>query len=151
MSAALLVACLVIGVADGDSLKVKCDEREPAISVRLAEIDAPEIAHKAFGIAEQPGGRESRAALAALCLKQPATVRRLAFDRYRRTVAVVTCNGVNANAAQVRAGMAWAYTATLRARSKMPALETAARAEKLGVWADPAAVAPWTWRKKAPA
>lgn len=148
MSVAVFVLCTVIGVADGDSLKVQCKERQKTISVRLAEIDAPEREHKAFGIKQQPFGAESRANLASLCQGKPATVRRITFDRYGRTVAKVTCNGVDVNAEQVRAGMAWAYTPTLGKRSKMPAIEKAARDAHAGLWADPAAVAPWLWRKK---
>lgn len=141
----LLVACLVLGVPDGDSLKVRCPARKNAISVRLAGIDAPELAHKAFGIAEQPGGRESKAALAALCLKQPATVRRVATDRYGRAVAKVTCNGIDVNAEQVRRGQAWAYLTPKG--SPLPALQAQAGAAGLGLWALPKPIKPTDWRK----
>lgn len=146
MSSTLLLACLVLGVPDGDSLKVSCPDRKAAISVRIAEIDAPEIEHKAFHIAEQPGGRESKAALTALCLKQPAVLHQVATDRYRRMVAKVECNGVNAGEAQARAGHAWAFMAAKR--SPIPALVAAAQAQRVGLWAAPHPVAPSVWRKQ---
>lgn len=145
MSSTLLVACLVIGVADGDSLKIKCEERTRTISVRLVGIDAPEIAHKAFGIREQPGGAESKASLVQLCLKQPAVVHIKSLDRYRRTIAQVECAGVDVNAEQVRRGMAWAYY--VKRNSIIPALELKARADGVGIWSVPDAVKPSVWRK----
>jgi endonuclease YncB( thermonuclease family) len=36
-------------------------------------------------------------------------------DRYGRTLARVTCDGTDANAEQVRRGLAWAYTKYLTA------------------------------------
>ena len=143
MSTSLLLACLVIGVSDGDSLKVTCPDRAAAFSVRLVQIDAPEIAHKAFGIAEQPGGRESKA---ALCLKQSAVVHVTGHDRYRRVLAKVECNGVQVNAEQVRTGHAWAYLASKR--SGMPAMEAKARADGVGLWAVADPVRPSEWRKR---
>ena len=146
MSTSLLVACLIIGVPDGDSLKVKCPERVKAFSVRLAGIDAPEIVHKGFHIAEQPGGREAKASLAELCLKQPATIHRTATDRRNgRMVAQVECGGVNVNAEQLRRGQAWAYMASKR--SQFPKLEAKARADGVGLWAVPNPIKPRDWRK----
>jgi micrococcal nuclease len=147
VSSTLLLACLVIGVQDGDSIKVTCPARANAFSVRLAGIDAPEIAHKAFHIAEQPGGRESKAALTALCLKQPATIHTRSLDRYKRTLAVVECNGVNVNGEQVRTGNAWAYIAPKR--WKFTALQAKAQADGIGLWAQPNPIKPSVWRKGA--
>src|SRR5213082_2056725 len=123
--AIILTACLVIGVDDGDSIKVSCPDVPAVMSIRLAELDAPEIEHKALHIAEQPWGRESKAALTALCLKQPATVRPKTTDRYGRTIATVECNGVNANEEQVKTGNAWAYMTPRR--SQITALAKAAQ------------------------
>ncbi len=145
MSTSLLVACLVIGVADGDSIKVQCPARVKAISVRLAGIDAPEIVHKTFHIEEQPGGRESKASLVEMCLKQPATLHRTATDRYGRMVAQVECAGLNVNAEQLRRGQAWAYMASKR--SQFPKLEAKARADGVGLWAVPNPIKPSDWRK----
>lgn len=129
--------CLVVAITDGDTLKVRCPD-EPVAIVRLAEIDAPER--------RQPWGERSRQHLAALCHEKPAEVRLQGRDRYGRTIARVSCAGQDASAEQVRAGMAWAFTKYLTDKA-LPVVEASARAERRGLWADPAPVAPWEWRR----
>ena len=93
--------CLVVAISDGDTIKVRCPDR-PQLVIRLAEIDAPEKA--------QPFGQRSKELLSTLCFKKQAEIRPSMRDRYGRTVARILCAGTDANAAMVRAGMAWAYT-----------------------------------------
>ena len=64
MPLAALLLCTVVGISDGDTLTARCDTQ--TITVRLAEIDAPER-HQSFG-------NRSKQALAALCFKHAATV-----------------------------------------------------------------------------
>jgi micrococcal nuclease len=90
---------LVVSVADGDTLTLMTDRTQ--VKVRLADIDAPERG--------QAFGTRSRQALSALCFQQRATVAAQSRDRYGRTVGRVNCNGIDANAAQVRSGMAWVF------------------------------------------
>jgi len=135
IEAALL--CLVVGISDGDTITVRCHDR-PQMVVRLAEIDAPEKA--------QPYGQRSKEWLSTLCFKQQAQVRPVSRDRYGRTVARVICTGTDANAAMVRAGMAWAYTRYLT-DPQIRAMELVARRERLGLWADAHPVPPWDWRR----
>ncbi len=141
MPVAALLACFVIGIADGDTLTARCETASPGRTanfvVRLAGIDAPEK--------RQPFGQRSQQHLAALCFQKRAEMHALDTDRYGRTVARVVCDRTDANAEQVRSGMAWAYRryATDAALSK---LEKRARAQRLGLWADPAPIAPWDWR-----
>lgn len=104
----LALACLspfskVIAIADGDTLTVLEDREQ--IKIRLANIDAPEIGHgrKKPG---QPFGQQSRQSLAALCFGKEAEIKPQNKDRYGRTVAVVVCNGIEANRAQVERGLA---------------------------------------------
>jgi endonuclease YncB( thermonuclease family) len=137
---AAALACLVISVTDGDTLKVRC-EADPVpqnLTLRLAEIDAPE--------SRQAFGNRSKQSLASLCLREPAQVRPLNVDRYGRIVARVECAGQDASAHQVQQGMAWAFTKYLTDPSIKP-LEDAARAGRVGLWADADPVAPWEWRK----
>lgn len=137
--AALL--CLVVAIADGDTLTARCGEpgAYEQVKVRLAEIDAPEKA--------QPFGNRSRQHLAELCFQVEATIRPASRDRYGRTIARVECRGQDANLAQVRAGMAWAYTKYLT-DPEVKVQEVAARAAGVGLWADQAPVAPWEWRRR---
>jgi len=137
--AALL--CLVVAIADGDTLTARCGEpgAYEQVKVRLAEIDAPEKA--------QPFGDRSRQHLAALCFQQVATIRPTARDRYGRTVARVECQEQDANLEQVRAGMAWAYTKYLTDPGIARAQDVA-RAAGAGLWRDPDPAPPWEWRHR---
>lgn len=65
------------------------------------------------------------------------------LDRYGRTVAVVWCDGIEVNRMQAQEGMAWIYPKY----NKDPKLQKIAKAEKRGLWTDPALVPPWKWRK----
>jgi endonuclease YncB( thermonuclease family) len=129
----------VIGIVDGDRLTVE-DAQKRKHRVRLAEIDAPQR--------KQAFGDKSRQSLSALCLKKPAKVEWQAKDKNDRYVAQVTCNGVDANAEQVRAGMAWVSPASTRPGSPLYELEAYARIRGIGLWADPSPVPPWEWDPK---
>lgn len=139
---ATVLACLVVAIADGDTLTVRCEAQaeQPAQTtiIRLAEIDAPEK--------RQPFGERSKQALAAMCFKKPATVKPQTHDRYGRTVARIDCDGIDANAEMVRSGMAWVFDRYVTDRS-LYALQDEAREAKRGLWADREPVPPWEWRK----
>lgn len=137
----LAALCLVVAIADGDTLTARCGDpgAYQQIKIRLAEIDAPEKA--------QPWGQRSRQHLSDLCFQRSATIQPQKTDRYGRTVARVRCDGQDASAEQVRAGMAWAYTRYLT-DVEIKRLEAAAQTAGLGLWSDPAPVAPWDWRRK---
>jgi endonuclease YncB( thermonuclease family) len=127
----------VVSVHDGDTLTVLVERRQ--VKVRLTDIDAPEL--------KQPFGTRSRQSLAELCFGKDATLDVRGQDRYKRTLATVTCAGTDANAEQVRRGYAWTYTRYVRANSPLFAIESEARSAHRGLWADAAAVAPWAWRR----
>jgi endonuclease YncB( thermonuclease family) len=131
--------CLVVAISDGDTLKVRCGESGTfqQLTVRLAEIDAPEKV--------QPFGRRSTASLAALCFGAVATIKPEKRDQYGRTVARVECRGKDASLEQVRTGYAW-YFARYGADAAIRRAEGLARGSNLGLWSDPAPVAPWHWR-----
>ena len=107
--------------------------------VRLADIDAPELG--------QPFGANSKRSLSELCFGKTALLDVRGQDRYRRTIARVTCAGTDANAEQVRRGMAWTYTRYAPANSPLYAAQAAAQTANRGLWADAAPVAPWEWRR----
>ena len=70
-----VVLCLIVGVADGDTLTARCGEPGAYSQerVRLAEIDALESG--------QPYGRRAKKYLSALCYEAKATIRQTASDR----------------------------------------------------------------------
>ena len=134
-AAAALLLCAIVGITDGDTLTARCQAQ--TIKVRLAEIDAPEKS--------QPFADRSKQHLSSLCYRQQAEIHPTTKDRYGRTVARVYCAGVDANAAMVRDGMAWAYTEYLT-DPKILEIEEQARVGRTGLWADASPVAPWKWR-----
>ena len=137
-ASSLLLLCMVLSVADGDTLKARCNDEAAPLVIRLAEIDAPEKG--------QPFGGASKAALSALCLGKASVVRPRTKDRWGRTVARVSCGGVDASSAQVQSGLAWAFTKYLTDPS-IAELEQKARGEGVGLWTQPFPVPPWIWRK----
>lgn len=128
---------LVARITDGDTLTILVNGHDQ-IRVRLAEIDAPEKS--------QSFGQRSKQSLSDLCFGKDAMLQKIDTDRYGRTVARVYCAGVDANAEQIRAGMAWAYRKYLHDQSLL-ALENEARSGKRGLWVDIDPVPPWKYRK----
>mgnify|MGYP001460838412 CR=1 FL=1 len=120
---ALAEQCLVVGITDGDTLKLRCREQ---ITVRLADIDAPEKG--------QAFGQRSKEALSDLCFGTMARMDAQSRDRYGRTVARIRCAGTDANAAMVRQGMAWAYR-RYQTDPKFSVFEAEARYRKAGLGA----------------
>lgn len=127
----------VVGVIDGDTIDVLADGK--AVRVRLAQIDAPER--------RQPFGSRAKQHLSALAYRQQATVQEDGRDRYGRVIGTVIVDGQNLNRAMVAAGMAWAYRRYLTDPTVLE-LEHDARARRVGLWVDPAPVAPWSWRRR---
>lgn len=100
MPASAVLFCLVVAIADGDTLTARCGEpgARGQVKVRISGIDAPEKA--------KPYGLCSRQALADLCHRETATISSTSRDRYGRTVADVQCQGQEVGRAQVSAGLA---------------------------------------------
>lgn len=134
----------VVAVHDGDTLTLA--EHGKKVRVRLAGIDAPELA--------QRYGRSSRAALSRLCRGKEATVAERGKDDDGLLLGSVTCKGkegeVDANAEQVKQGLAWVFRTYLPLGSPLYELETNARLMQRGLWRDEEPVAPWEWRKQHP-
>lgn len=140
----LLAACLVVAMHDADTATVRCPQRAKTTTVRVAGIDAPEMA--AFTWKTQPYAVEARNAAQALCMSRPADVRLLKYDsRTKRWIGTLDCGGVDLSHYLVQHGYAWSFMAD--AKSDLPALMKQAQGFKSGLWADPAAVAPSEWRK----
>ena len=90
----------VVGVHDGDSITVLAPGNDQ-LKVRLEGIDAPEL--------KQPFSQQSKQALSDLVYGKAVVLRVTGKDRYRRTLAVVMVEGVNANLEMVKLGMAWRF------------------------------------------
>jgi micrococcal nuclease len=128
----------VVSVHDGDTITLA--EHGQKVRVRLDGIDAPELA--------QRYGKSSRSALARLCRGKPAVVSEHGKDEEGLVLGAVTCNGVDANAEQVKQGLAWVFRTYLPLGSPLYELETNARLMQRGLWRDEDPVPPWEWRKQ---
>lgn len=132
----------IISIADGDTVTL-LDANLQQHKIRLSGIDAPER--------RQPFGNRSRLHLGALVFGRQVTADCPKTDRYKRAVCRLEVDGVDANLAQIEAGMAWHYKAY--AREQPPAdrwryakAEDRARDARQGLWADRAPMAPWDFR-----
>ena len=133
------LAGTVSAVLDGDTLVIQ-DAAKKRHTVRLAEIDAPEP--------KQPFYVQSARSLASLCHRKSAQVEWSERDSRKRPIAYVKCDGKDANAEQLRRGMAWASPKATRPTSAMYELETYARLRRIGLWRDEGAVPPWEFGAK---
>ena len=129
----------VIRILDGDTMEVLYQEHP--IKIRLAHIDCPENRYS------QPFGKKAKQALFSLCFGQMVMVQGQKYDRYKRLISVVINDKKKViNQEMVKLGMAWHFkkysSDTLYAQ-----LEITARTNKVGLWRDADAVAPWDWRK----
>lgn len=129
----------VVTVIDGDTLVVQ-DSAKKRHVVHLADIDAPER--------KQPFFMESARSLASLCHRKSAQVEWSERDSRKHPIGYVTCGGKDANAEQLRRGMAWASPKATRPTSGMYELETYARLRRIGLWKDDNAVPPWEFAAK---
>lgn len=137
---ALAFPAKVVGVTDGDTVKVLTSDQE-LLKIRLAEIDTPER--------RQPWGTRAKQALSDLVFGKSVEVQPVTVDRYGRTIAHLYLGDLNINKEMVRTGNAWAYRKYLKDKSLLD-LEAIARIERRGLWNLPDALQmpPWDWRRK---
>ena len=128
---------VTLRVVDGDSLWFT-PTGKPAIEVRLAQIDAPELC--------QVHGRESQRALTELVLHKPGRLRGVARDVYGRLVARLEIDGVDVATRMVEEGQAWS-TRQRNDRGPLVKQERMARALSRGLHALPGAVMPSDFRR----
>ena len=142
----------VVAVTDGDTIKV-LDADNVQYKVRLKGIDAPERG--------QPFGKASRNHLAFMVAGKEVRVVSSGEDRYGRVLGKVwvqpadcpSCGKtLDANHAQVLAGMAWWYRyyaseQSPEDRGRYESAEDEARARGWGLWADPEPISPYEWRR----
>lgn len=126
---------VVTGVIDGDTIKVQLPEGP--ITVRLRNIDAPEL--------NQPGGGAAARALHARLLTQEVSLHDVLRESDEHWIAVVRLGDENINGWMVKQGHAWAYRGHTR-ESDYCVWENAARSLKRGLWADKHWTSPWDWR-----
>jgi micrococcal nuclease len=131
-----VLAYQVIGINDGESLTLMVNQKP--LMLRLAGIDAPEK--------RQAFAQASRNSLHELCFGKDVSYRVQEEDGYGMSIAVVTCNGIEANRTQIERGMAWVYDRHNRDFT-LPALQIMARRDRRGLWSETSPVPPWDFRR----
>ncbi len=134
-------AATVVSIGDGDTIRVRQSGR--LVTVRLACIDAPEMAQAPYG-AQARRYLQMRLPIGSAVRLVPQTT-----DRFGRTVAEVI-GGVNLNLALVEDGLAFAYRQYLagcNAREYFDADYRASR-RRYGVWQVAGGITrPWDYRR----
>jgi micrococcal nuclease len=128
----------VVAVHDGDTLTLLTAEKTQ-VKIRLNGIDAPE--------AKQAFGTQAKAALSAHVFGKEAVVHVTGHDRYKRTLGRVEVAGKDIILQMVKDGMAWHYVKYAAKDAALAKAQVEAKTAKRGLWADPAPVAPWEFRK----
>ena len=130
----------VVSIGDGDTIRVRHGAKVETI--RLACIDAPEMA-------QVPYGDQARRYLQTrLRLEQEVTIHPLNTDRYGRTVAEVI-GDINLNLALVEDGLAFVYPKYLGQCDATAYLNAEYRASRhrFGIWRVPGGIErPWQFR-----
>ena len=137
----------VVKIADGDTLTV-LDKSNRQHKIRLIGIDAPER--------KQAFGTVSRQNLADFVFGKTVAVEWHKQDRYQRVLGKVLLDGQDVNLKQIKAGLAWHYKRydkdqQLADRRLYAEAQKAASLKGIGLWSDPAPVAPWDFRHNKPA
>lgn len=119
------------------------DGRE--IGVRIAGIDAPERT--------QPYANVSRRAMREAIEGREVRVDPVKIDRYGRVVGHVFVDGNDIGISQLQAGLAWhfaRYDADLAPAQRLSyaRAQADAKARGVGLWKQPAPLAPWRFRQQ---
>lgn len=127
----------VLRVHDGDTVSLSCAQR--TIKLRLADVDAPEIA--------QAYGPEARGMLQRLLTARHIQVQTRARDRYGREIGDVLVDGQSVSLRLVEQGLAWCGP---RAAAACTTRQQQARRQRAGLWQQDDPMPPWQWRRQHP-
>lgn len=140
---------VVTFVGDGDSVSATRKDGS-SLNCRIDSIDAPEVAHPKVGKAGQAYGEESKKTLQDMILNKEVTVRvskpATADKNYGRSLCQIEIEGANIDKAMLKGGAAWLYR-RFNNDPELSRLETDARSNKRGLWADPNAISPESFRR----
>ncbi|HJY82595.1 MAG TPA: thermonuclease family protein [Candidatus Binatia bacterium] len=96
----------------------------------------------------QAYGKRAKQAASTLVFGKEVTLQTYGKDKYGRTIAdVFLSDGTNVNHTLVKDGWCWWYRKYAPGDTILEGLEKDAREAKKGLWADPAPIPPWVYRK----
>lgn len=129
----------VVGISDGDTIKVLKDGKE--VKIRLAGIDCPERGQPYATVAKTFTSEKCFGKEVKLNITQKS-------DRYGRVIAdVILPDGSSLSNELVKAGLAWHYTHFSKSKV-LEDLQNEAKENKRGVWSEKDPIPPWEYRKK---
>ena len=127
----------VVAVADGDTFTLLVNGSRQQ-KIRLHGIDCPEK--------KQDFGQVAKDFTSKQVFGKTITVKPTDIDRYGRTIAIVLLpDQISLNELLLKNGLAWHYVQYDK-NQQWNKLEQIARKNKVGLWQQPNAVAPWTFR-----
>lgn len=134
------VAGGMMTIIDGDGLRFGKER------VRIWGIDAPELGQTCRrGGVSYRCGKAAKEALRALIAARPVECEKIEADRFGRTVARCTVDGLDLGSLMVNAG--WALEIKHRSGGRYAAEQQAAREARRGLWGGEF-MPPWVWRDR---
>lgn len=130
----------VVSVIEGDILEIMSDNNE-SIIVKVKNVECPEIG--------QDFGYEARRYTERICLNKSVNVVFERYDKDRNALGVVTIGKKDLGYELIEKGLAWYYQKGLQLSPNATAyleLEKEVKEKEKGLWKNPEAVAPWTFR-----
>ena len=127
----------VVGVSDGDTIKVLKDGKQ--VKIRLASIDCPEKG--------QPYGKAAKKFTAEMVAGKIVKIWETDTDRYGRIVGFVFVGDRNLNKELLSAGLAWHYKHYSR-DPELAKLEFKAKSARIGLWSETDPIPPWEYRRQ---
>ena len=137
----------VKGVLDGDTVQVRSSDGQE-IRVRFYGLDCLETSHR--GKPGQAYGNIAKRRVNELIRNQQVELETYGKGPYGRTIAVVWSGGVNINETLMKESLAWTYKRYCKESfcNQWLDLESRARQNGLGLFADQNPTPPWTFRHK---
>lgn len=129
----------IVAVKDGDTYQVLTQDSQ-LITIRLAHVDCPEK--------KQAFGNNAKRFGSTFCFGKNVTiVSDGVYDRNHRLIAEIYLFKSCLNKELVKNGYAWHFKKYSKSE-EYSNLEIEARKQKLGLWVDDDAMAPWDWRHR---
>lgn|GEM_PF-6247639 len=131
-------AAKVIAVHEGDILTVST-ANQGEVKLRVEGIDAPEE--------RQPWHVESKKWMSDRVSGKVVEFKITGKDEFGRPLGRIFLNGNDIGLQSIETGMSWWCRKSAPADGALRTAETLARKEKVGLWSERIAIAPWDWRK----
>ncbi|MDR2206473.1 MAG: thermonuclease family protein [Flavobacteriaceae bacterium] len=129
----------IVGIKDGDTVVILVDGNVQKI-LRLAEVDCPKSG--------QPFGNNAKQFTSGEIYGKIIEYVQTDTDQYGRIITEIYYDdGKYLSAELIKSGLGWWYY-HYSDNKELGELEKTAREQKIGLWQDKNAVAPWEWRRK---